>query len=72
MVPVALGVGEGADFRAPLGRAIIGGVITSTLLTLLVIPTFYDILAGLRDAVRRLFGRDRKKHDERRPVRLAS
>ena len=49
MIPVALGSGEGADFRAPLGRAIIGGVITSTLLTLLVIPTFYDILAGTRD-----------------------
>jgi HAE1 family hydrophobic/amphiphilic exporter-1 len=56
MIPVALGHGEGADFRAPLGRAIIGGVITSTLLTLLVIPTFYDILAGMRDRVRRLFG----------------
>jgi HAE1 family hydrophobic/amphiphilic exporter-1 len=57
MVPVALGQGEGADFRAPLGRAIIGGVITSTVLTLLVIPTFYDILSGMRDRVRRLFGR---------------
>jgi HAE1 family hydrophobic/amphiphilic exporter-1 len=61
MIPVALGTGEGADFRAPLGRAIIGGVITSTLLTLLVIPTFYDILAGLRDRVRRLFGREVRK-----------
>ena len=30
MVPVAIGAGEGADFRAPLGRAVIGGVITST------------------------------------------
>jgi HAE1 family hydrophobic/amphiphilic exporter-1 len=44
MIPVALGVGEGAEFRAPLGRAVIGGVITSTLLTLIVIPTFYEIL----------------------------
>ncbi|KFE67975.1 efflux RND transporter permease subunit [Hyalangium minutum] len=48
MVPVALGRGEGADFRAPLGRAVIGGVITSTLLTLLVIPTVYEILADAR------------------------
>ena len=39
MIPVALGRGEGAQFRAPLGVAVIGGVITSTLLTLLVIPT---------------------------------
>ena len=74
MIPVALGHGEGADFRAPLGRAIIGGVITSTLLTLLVIPTFYDILAGTRDRVRRLFGRDgpRRRHPEREHVRLVS
>jgi HAE1 family hydrophobic/amphiphilic exporter-1 len=48
MIRVALGRGEGADFRAPLGRAVIGGVITSTLLTLLVIPTVYEILDGLR------------------------
>ncbi len=40
--------GEGAEFRAPLGRAVIGGVITSTVLTLLVIPTFYEILASMR------------------------
>jgi HAE1 family hydrophobic/amphiphilic exporter-1 len=58
MIPVALGQGEGADFRAPLGRAIIGGVITSTVLTLLVIPTFYDILSGMRDRFRRLIGRE--------------
>ncbi len=49
MFPTALGIGEGAEFRAPLGRAVIGGVITSTFLTLLVIPTFYDILAGWRE-----------------------
>ena len=49
MIPVALGRGEGADFRAPLGRAVIGGVLTSTLLTLLVIPTIYEIVANFRD-----------------------
>jgi HAE1 family hydrophobic/amphiphilic exporter-1 len=49
MIPIAIGAGEGADFRAPLGQAVIGGVITSTVLTLLVIPTFYDILCGWRD-----------------------
>ena len=52
MVPVALGRGEGADFRAPLGVAVIGGVITSTLLTLLVIPTVYEILSDSRDWLR--------------------
>jgi HAE1 family hydrophobic/amphiphilic exporter-1 len=49
MIPVAIGAGEGADFRAPLGRAVIGGVITSTVLTLLVIPTFYEIMTEWRD-----------------------
>jgi HAE1 family hydrophobic/amphiphilic exporter-1 len=49
MIPIAIGAGEGADFRAPLGQAVIGGVITSTILTLLVIPTFYEILTEWRD-----------------------
>jgi HAE1 family hydrophobic/amphiphilic exporter-1 len=61
MLPVALGRGEGADFRAPLGRAVIGGVITSTFLTLLVIPTFYEILDQMREWLTekagRIFGR---------------
>jgi HAE1 family hydrophobic/amphiphilic exporter-1 len=56
MIPVALGRGEGAGFRAPLGRAVIGGVITSTLLTLIVIPTFYEILDEWREWVMRKFG----------------
>lgn len=51
MIPVALGRGEGAQFRAPLGVAVIGGVITSTVLTLLVIPTFYEIFDKMRTAV---------------------
>jgi len=42
MMPVAIGVGEGGEFYRPMAVAIIGGTITSTLLTLLVVPTFYD------------------------------
>ncbi|MFI5235018.1 MAG: efflux RND transporter permease subunit [Gemmatimonadales bacterium] len=57
MMPVAIGHGEGADFQAPLGRAVIGGVITSTLLTLLVIPTVYEILDNAREWATSLFGR---------------
>lgn len=56
MLPVALGSGEGAQFRAPLGIAVIGGVATSTFLTLLVIPTFYEILDAGRSRMLRLFG----------------
>jgi len=62
MIPVAIGSGEGGDFRAPLGRAVIGGVITSTVLTLLVIPTFYDIITNWRDAVIRRLRRKRTIH----------
>ncbi|HEV2854158.1 MAG TPA: efflux RND transporter permease subunit [Thermoanaerobaculia bacterium] len=57
MIPVALGLGEGADFRAPLGRAVIGGTITSTFLTLLVIPTVYEIMVEWREKIRGLFRR---------------
>jgi HAE1 family hydrophobic/amphiphilic exporter-1 len=42
MLPVAIGVGEGGEFYRPMAVAIIGGTITSTLLTLLVVPSFYD------------------------------
>ncbi|MEO5816744.1 MAG: efflux RND transporter permease subunit [Gemmatimonadaceae bacterium] len=49
MIPVAIGYGEGADFRAPLGRAVIGGVIASTVLTLVVIPTVYEIMEEWRE-----------------------
>ncbi len=49
MMPVAIGVGEGGEFYRPMAIAIIGGVITSTLLTLLVVPTFYDSIEIARD-----------------------
>jgi HAE1 family hydrophobic/amphiphilic exporter-1 len=63
MIPVAIGAGEGADFRAPLGRAVIGGVITSTVLTLVIIPTFYEIMTEWRDWVlSRVFGRGEAGH----------
>jgi len=68
MIPVALGSGEGAQFRAPLGIAVIGGVITSTLLTLLVIPTFYEILDGARARVARLFGRQPSQRTKEHPA----
>jgi HAE1 family hydrophobic/amphiphilic exporter-1 len=61
MLPVAFGQGEGAQFRAPLGVAVIGGVITSTFLTLLVIPTGYEILDEWRHALGRWFGMEPKQ-----------
>jgi multidrug efflux pump subunit AcrB len=49
MTPVAIGLGEGGEFYRPMALAIIGGTITSTLLTLLVVPTFYDSIEIARD-----------------------
>jgi HAE1 family hydrophobic/amphiphilic exporter-1 len=49
MLPVAIGLGEGGEFYRPMAVAIIGGTITSTLLTLLVVPTFYDSIEVSRD-----------------------
>jgi hydrophobic/amphiphilic exporter-1 (mainly G- bacteria), HAE1 family len=44
MLPLALAIGAGAEMRAPLARAVIGGLITSTFLTLLVVPVMYTLL----------------------------
>lgn len=49
MLPVAIGMGEGGEFYQPLAVAIIGGTITSTILTLLMIPTFYDSIEIAHD-----------------------
>lgn len=48
MLPLALGLGQGGEARAPMAHAIIGGVITSTLLTLVVVPLMYTLFDDLR------------------------
>jgi HAE1 family hydrophobic/amphiphilic exporter-1 len=68
MIPVALAKGEGAQFRAPLGVAVIGGGITSTLLTLLVIPTIYEILIDWRGELMHFAGRVFKGRGSPAPV----
>jgi multidrug efflux pump subunit AcrB len=56
MLPLALAIGAGAEMRAPMARAVIGGLITSTLLTLIVVPVVYSHLDGLRpESVRAWF-----------------
>lgn len=55
MLPVAIGVGEGGEFYRPMAVAIIGGTITSTILTLLIIPSFYDSIELSREAWGRRF-----------------
>lgn len=48
MMPLALGLGEGGDQTAPLGRAVVGGLIFATLATLLILPAFFALLSGKR------------------------
>jgi HAE1 family hydrophobic/amphiphilic exporter-1 len=57
MMPVAIGIGEGAEFYRPMAVSIIGGTITSTLLTLLVVPTFYDSIEIARDRAKAKYRR---------------
>jgi HAE1 family hydrophobic/amphiphilic exporter-1 len=57
MLPVAIGVGEGGEFYRPMAVAIIGGTITSTFLTLLVVPSFYDSIEVSRDNMVAKYGR---------------
>ncbi|HXN14979.1 MAG TPA: efflux RND transporter permease subunit, partial [Usitatibacter sp.] len=44
MLPMAIGMSDGGEQNAPMGRAVIGGIITSTLLTLVVVPVLYTYL----------------------------
>ncbi len=53
MLPIALGFGAGAELRAPMATAIIGGLITSTLLTLIVVPVAYTLVDDVRQRFRR-------------------
>jgi len=56
MVPLAFALSEGSEQRAPMGQAVIGGVITSSLLTLVVVPVIYCYLDDLSVWARRRFG----------------
>ena len=62
MLPLALGIGSGGEMRAPMARAVIGGLITSTLLTLVVVPVVYTLL----DDVTAWFARRRRAKPGRR------
>jgi HAE1 family hydrophobic/amphiphilic exporter-1 len=55
MAPIALGLGEGGDMRAPMARSVIGGLITSTMLTLLVVPVAYTYFDDLGSWLRHKF-----------------
>jgi HAE1 family hydrophobic/amphiphilic exporter-1 len=70
MLPTALALGKGAEFRAPMAHAVIGGLITSTLLTLVVVPVVYTFLddfgAWVRRQVRRWTEAPEEEEEEAR------
>ncbi|HXX28312.1 MAG TPA: efflux RND transporter permease subunit [Terriglobales bacterium] len=57
MVPMALGLGEGGEQNAPLGRAVVGGLLFATVATLFFVPIFFSVLHG-----HRIGDGDRRKH----------
>jgi hydrophobe/amphiphile efflux-1 (HAE1) family protein len=64
MLPSALGVGEGGSFRAPMAIAVIGGIIVSTVLSLVVVPSFFLIMDDLSRLLAWTFGRFIGKKEE--------
>lgn len=68
MLPSALGVGEGGSFRSPMAIAVIGGIIVSTVLSLIVVPAFFLIMDDLSRLLSHLFGRFIGKKEEEHPV----
>jgi HAE1 family hydrophobic/amphiphilic exporter-1 len=57
LLPMAVSAGEGSELQAPLSRAVIGGLATSTLVTLFLIPCVYQLMEGRRRERRREQGR---------------
>jgi hydrophobic/amphiphilic exporter-1 (mainly G- bacteria), HAE1 family len=63
MLPIALSLGEGGGFRAPMARAVIGGLITSTMLTLIVVPVAYTYFDDLGTWMKRRFVSERRERE---------
>jgi hydrophobic/amphiphilic exporter-1 (mainly G- bacteria), HAE1 family len=57
MIPTALGLGEGAGFRTPMAVAVIGGLISSTVLSLLLVPVLYSLVASVERRINPWFSR---------------
>jgi len=57
MMPIALGIGADSESRAPMALAVIGGLVSSTTLSLVYVPVFYTLVDDLESLLRRLFGR---------------
>ena len=64
MMPSALGLGEGGDFRSPMAIAVIGGLLASTLLSLIFVPAVFTLMDDLGHLFARIFGRFIGARDE--------
>jgi HAE1 family hydrophobic/amphiphilic exporter-1 len=53
LVPLTIGIGESASLRSPMALAVIGGLVTSTILTLIVIPCVYWVFDSFSDMINR-------------------
>jgi HAE1 family hydrophobic/amphiphilic exporter-1 len=60
-IPIALGLSEGGEIRQPMSTAVIGGMLTSTFLTLFVIPAVYVILGDAKEKIAQIIVRLTKK-----------
>ncbi|HET6438483.1 MAG TPA: efflux RND transporter permease subunit, partial [Anaeromyxobacter sp.] len=72
MLPLALGIGQGAEMRAPMGRAVIGGLITSTALTLLVVPVVYSVFDDFAGWLHRRWARANAQEQDQHPTQTAA
>ncbi|MDR1928582.1 MAG: efflux RND transporter permease subunit [Endomicrobium sp.] len=61
MLPTALGLSEAGKFRKGMGIVVIGGVISSTILTLIIVPALFEYMDNLRHFLRRIIGRPKKR-----------
>ena len=71
MLPTALALGEGGEFRAPMARAVIGGLVTSTMLTLIVVPVVYTFFDDLGARIKHWLTRTEREH-KRSPAAAAA
>ncbi len=78
MVPMSLGLESGSQMEAPLGRAVIGGLVLSTFATLLILPSIFTLIMGERkyqspsidpdDRASKHFDEDGEKNGEEKPT----
>jgi len=72
MVPSVIGFGEGGSFRSPMAAVVIGGLITSTVLSLVFVPAVFTVMDDLNRILGRIFGRYVGARDEPAPTTPAA